>query len=178
MKYPTLSTDRLVMRQPRLSDTAHFVHLMTDKDLNKYIDNSAPSIETVMDFLRRQSTDNTDHSSDFTFSLELKNTDNLIGMIRVMQKNDHKAETGFVLKTEFQRNGYMTEAMHSILYYFFTSLNIHRIYATCDVRNTESKLLLERIGMTQEGLMRDDVRLTDGWRSSYLYAILSNDFNR
>lgn len=53
---------------------------------------------------------------------------------------------------------------------------LHRIYATCDPRNTASAAVLGLLGMQYEGRMRETT-LRDGWRDSDLYSILVHEWH-
>ncbi|MGE7623855.1 GNAT family N-acetyltransferase [Viridibacillus sp. NPDC096237] len=58
----------------------------------------------------------------------------------------------------------------------FGTLNLHRIFATCDPRNVGSSKVLKKIGMTKEGRIREDLLLKDGWRDSLLYSIIEHEW--
>lgn len=52
---------------------------------------------------------------------------------------------------------------------------MHRIYATCDPRNIGSSKVLEKVGMTREGRLREDLLIKDRWRDSLVYSILEHE---
>ncbi len=72
--------------------------------------------------------------------------------------------------------GYATEVSKLLIEFGFETLNLHRIFATCDLRNVGSYKVLEKIGMTKEGRIREDLLLKDGWRDSLLYSILEQEW--
>ncbi len=45
-----------------------------------------------------------------------------------------------------------------------------------DVRNTGSWRVMEKLGMRREALFHHDVMAHDGWRDSYLYAVLADEW--
>jgi len=47
-----------------------------------------------------------------------------------------------------------------------------RITATCDPRNVASERVLQKVGMTKEGQLRETVYLEDHWRDSLIYGML------
>lgn len=54
----------------------------------------------------------------------------------------------------------------------FDDQELHRVFATCDPRNTASAAVLRRLGMQYEGRMRETTLIRDGWRDSDLYSVL------
>ncbi|MFN8531925.1 MAG: GNAT family protein [Dehalococcoidia bacterium] len=87
-----------------------------------------------------------------------------------------QAELGYFLHPDAWGNGYATEAARMLLAFGFTELNLHRIFGTCDPRNTASARVMENVGMVQEGHLRETMRIRDGWRDSLIYSILADDF--
>lgn len=71
-----------------------------------------------------------------------------------------------------------TEAARLLIDFGFKELHLHRIYATCDPRNIASYKVMEKLGLTFEGRMRENLLIKDGWRDSLLYSILETDLSR
>jgi len=82
------------------------------------------------------------------------------------------AGLGYVLIHRYWGKGYATEAAKALIQYGFSKMRLHRIWATCDIRNKVSARVLEKAGMKREGLLRKNVFQKGQWRDSYLYAIL------
>ena len=85
---------------------------------------------------------------------------------------------GYVLRRESWGNGYATEAARVILRIGFDILNAHRVTATVDTENLSSIRVLEKLGMTREGMHRQSFwsPLHENWRDVFLYAILEGDW--
>ena len=87
-----------------------------------------------------------------------------------------EAWIGYVLAREYWGKGIMTEAARALLAFGFGELGLHRITATCRPENIGSQRVLEKIGMTREGHLRQHKWMKGQWRDSYLYAILAGEF--
>jgi RimJ/RimL family protein N-acetyltransferase len=74
--------------------------------------------------------------------------------------------------------GFATEVAKLLIEFGFRELNLHRIYATCDPRNIGSSKVLEKIGMSKEGRIREDLLIKDGWRDSLLFSILEQEWKK
>ena len=85
----------------------------------------------------------------------------------------HHAELGFAVSRDRWGQGYATEAARAILDFGFADLGLRRIYATCRPENVGSSRVLEKIGMSREGRLRDHVLIRGDWRDSLLYAAVT-----
>lgn len=77
----------------------------------------------------------------------LKDTGKLIGMISV-NPNQEGIEygLGYVFHTDYQRQGYATEACQAMIDYAFSSLNARRMTTGTAAANTPSCHLLQKLG--------------------------------
>lgn len=66
-----------------------------------------------------------------------------------------RAEVGYGLRPDAWGQGYAAEAVGELLRFGFADLALHRIEADVDPRNEASVRLLERLGFTREGLLRE-----------------------
>ena len=66
-----------------------------------------------------------------------------------------RAEIGYALGRAAWGAGYMHEALTALVTHAFTPLNLHRLEADIDPRNTGSARTLERLGFQREGHLRE-----------------------
>jgi len=113
----------------------------------------------------------------------------LVWVIRAQETNDFIGEIGMNLSSEKYRKGeiyyslhpdvwgrgYAMEAVKVVINYGFSHLSLHRIEAGVATENARSIALLERVGMTREGLCRKILPLQSGWMDNYMYAMLQED---
>ena len=117
--------------------------------------------------------------SRFVFAIILRGNGNMIGAaeLNIQDYSNKIGEIGYIINPDFWGMGYATEAAKLVIEFSFKNFNLHRIYATCDPRNVASSKVLEKIGMTKEGRIREDLLLKDGWRDSLLYSILVHEWS-
>lgn len=65
------------------------------------------------------------------------------------------AEIGYELCREHWGNGYMTEALATIIRYGFTQMELHRVEAQIEPANENSKAVVRRLGFREEGIARE-----------------------
>jgi len=176
MKPPeTFITDRLRLRPPALSD-AESIHnaYATDPEATRYlIWRPHKNIEETNAFLRR-CVEGWSTGSEFPWAITLKEGGELIGMVG-LRVHEFKADLGYVLARKFWGNGFATEAVTPILRWALAQPQIYRVWAMCDVDNFASARVLEKVGMTREGIMRRSQMhpaVSDEPRDSYCYAIV------
>lgn len=63
-------------------------------------------------------------------------------------------ETGYWIRSARSGQGLMTEAMNAITRYAFKQLGVKRIALTCDIDNTRSKNIAERLSYQLEGTLK------------------------
>jgi hypothetical protein len=71
----------------------------------------------------------------------------------------------------------MTEALRSIVSWALGQPDVFRVWATCDVENMASTRVLERAGMTREGVLRRWIvhpNLSSTPRDAFCYAIVKS----
>lgn len=100
----------------------------------------------------------------------------VIGSVELHLRGHGQGELGYGFNPAWWGRGLATAATARTLEIGFTEHRLHRIYATCDPRNTASKRLLERLGMTHEGRLRENLEIRDGWRDSDVYSVLDREW--
>ena len=89
------------------------------------------------------------------FAIVLRATGELVGAIGLVinRRFDH-AELGYWIGRPYWKQGFCTEAGRAVLRYGFTELNLNRIHAYYLSRNPAPGRVMEKLGMTREGLLR------------------------
>ncbi len=109
----------------------------------------------------------------FPYSIILREQPGPIGMIEARIQG-HKAEIGYVLARQYWGQGYMTEAAGAVASWLLDQPAIYRVWALCDVENSGSARVLEKIGMQREGILRRWLvhpSLSDEPRDCYCFAV-------
>lgn len=114
----------------------------------------------------------------FQLGIYLKDNQELVGdlSLHFLPPDSQQTEIGFTIAPDHQRNGYATEAVEAAIDYLFTTLDVHRVTASVDPKNTASIALVERIGMRKEGHFRQSVPIDGRWEDDFIYAVLNNEW--
>lgn len=79
------------------------------------------------------------------FAVCLNSNQEIIGDIGILLNND-KAEIGFTIAPDFQRNGFALESVTCLIRYLFQKQRVNVIIAHSDPKNMASVNLLQKIG--------------------------------
>ena len=85
---------------------------------------------------------------------------------------------GYVLRRDLWGMGYATEAGREMLRVGFEELKAHRVFGDVDRENAGSVRVLEKLGMTREGMFRQGFwsPAHGSWRDVCRYAILEEEW--
>jgi len=173
--FPILQTERLLLRQIIKEDANEMFALRSNPEIMKYIprelpqsiDDATKHIEFMQGLL--------ESSECINWAICLKENNILIGNIGYfrMQPENHRAEVGYMLATEFQGKGIMQEALTEIIKYGFETMKLHSIEAVTDPENYSSWNLLEKNGFIREGHFKEDCYWQGKYLDSYVYSLLN-----
>ena len=93
--------------------------------------------------------------SGMRLGIELRDTGTLIGNASLHRFVDasRRCELGYALAHAHWGYGYVSEALRALLDFGFTALDLNRVEADIDPRNTASARVLEKLGFRKEGYM-------------------------
>jgi [ribosomal protein S5]-alanine N-acetyltransferase len=89
--------------------------------------------------------------------------------------HSRQCEIGWCVSSSHTGHGLGTEIGRAMIHYAFYGLDLHRVFARCRVENQASRRIMVKLGMREEGVLRDNVFARGEWWSSVQSSILSND---
>lgn len=167
--FPTLATERLVLRKIALSDDNTVFLLRSNPEGNKYIVRPATAdVEAARTWITRINK-SVDEGQNINWAITLKDSGTFIGLICLWNFSDDNtiAETGYELVQEYQGKGFMNEALMSVINYGFSSLQLSSIEAYTQKGNANSIKLL-----TKNGFVHDPSRIDEGFPLNAIYTLL------
>ncbi|HMN28217.1 MAG TPA: GNAT family protein [Caldilineaceae bacterium] len=174
-----LVAERLILRRFTAADLPRLIAYRDDPEVARYQSWSPlteSSARALLAGLERSEPGT--RGEWYQFAVALKPTNELIGDCALLVRADdtQQAEIGYTFARAFQRQGYATEAVLTLLRYMFDSLRLHRVIAQVDCRNDRSVALLERAGFRREAHCLQSFWLKGGWIDEYLYAMLRSEW--
>lgn len=152
----SFATSRLVGRMPRVDDgPAIFAAYASDPEVTRYLSWRAyERVEPLNAFLRETIAHWEKGDGHLAWILCLKGTDTPLGSIGVTMDGGGKAMFGYVLAKKFWGHGFAAEALTYVVDWALSRPHVYRAWAFCDVENTASVRVMEKAGMTREGILR------------------------
>ncbi len=142
--FPILTTDRLILRQLEATDDKDIFSHRSDDRVNTYLEDFRhTSINQTQAFIQRIQKEVADNKT-ILWVITQKGNNKFLGTICLwnISKTDEKAETGYTLDPEFQRMGYMNEALVKIIDFGFNKMKLKTIEAYTHKDNKSSIRLL------------------------------------
>lgn len=176
--FPTLTTERFILRQIRESDAPALFQIFSDLIAMQYYGREPhQTIEDTRAFVQRMQ-GFYEQRSAIRWCVTLKEEDTVIGTCSFHRFDPgfHHVETGYDLNRAYWRQGIMTEAMTAVLNYGFTMLNFHRIEAIIDPQNIASKSLLLKLGFQYEGTLRERYYFRERFEDDAYYGLLIHEW--
>lgn len=174
-----IATERLVLRDFVESDWSAVHKYGSDTEVSQFMPWGPNTEGDTRAFIERSlAAQREKPRTAYELAVTLVDTGELVGGcgIRVSSASDRGADMGYCLRRDCWGRGLGTEASRAIVRFGFETLGMHRIVATCDVRNRASARVLEKTGMRREAHYQEDSLIRGEWRDSYLYAILEREW--
>ena len=153
--FPRLETKRLWLRQTTQEDVEAVFAVFCDRLVTQFhnLDTFAHLDEASKVIERRAK--GFESGSGIRWAIFHRQNNYLIGSCGFTWHNKaNAAEIGYELKSEFWRQGIMSEALSAILQYGFSSREIQFVIAQVMLENVASKRLLEKLGFQSQGILK------------------------
>ena len=179
---PIIRGDRVYLRYPRMADYLQWSRLRGESRafLSPWEPEWARDELTRGAFRRRLKRYATEARADtaYAFLVFRSGDEILLGgctLSNVRRGVTQCCSLGYWIGERFSRQGYMHEAIRTLLPFVFQTLGLHRIEAACLPANLASTRLLLKIGFEQEGIARRYIQINGEWQDHLLFAFLADE---
>jgi ribosomal-protein-alanine N-acetyltransferase len=173
--FPTLTTDRLILRKITLEDAPELFFMRTDDRIMKYIERPRPKdINDTIVFIN--SINEKEKNNDLvTWGIALKHDPKLIGTICYLniEKENYRSEIGYALHPDHWGKGVMHEVLEVVINYGFNVMKLHSIGANINPENIGSQKLLEKNGFVREAYFKENFFWQGEFLDSAVYSLLN-----
>lgn len=175
--FPTLLTQRLVLREITTNDAQDLFEMRSNPALMRFIDR--PLAQSINDSLKliELIINSQKNNEGITWGISIKGTPTLIGTIGFwrIQKEHYRAEIGYLLHADYQGKGIMQEAMDAAIGYAFKTLHIHSIEANINPDNVASIKLAEKNGFVREAYFKENFYYNGEFKDTVIYSLLDKN---
>ena len=175
---PTLHTARLRLRPFTEADTDAIFALQSNPRVLRYWDAPPWRDRARADRFIAACRQMEQEGSGARLAIERAADGQFIGWCSLARWNpDYRsAAIGYCLDDAAWGSGFATEAIAALLQWAFDTLDLNRVQAETDTRNTASGRVLEKLGFVREGTLREDCIVDGEVSDSWVYGLLRREW--
>ena len=174
---PSLRTARLLLRPVTSADADVLFAMHSSAVVLRYWDAPPWSDRTRAERFITASQQMADDGTGVRLAIERVSDQAFIGWCSLTRWNPghRSAALGYCLDDAAWGHGYATEGARALLQWGFDELDLNRVQAETDTRNTASARVLEKLGFVREGTLREDCVVNGEVSDSWVYGLLRRD---
>ena len=173
-----IQTDRLLLRDFRLSDLPAYANLLAHPASRQFSSEEDAHTEKAEELLRLFLAWSEERPRlRYQLAIVLPSQD-VIGSvgIRIVSMSERQGSFGCELNPRHWGRGYAREAARAMIGYGFRELGLHRIYAETLEENAAAISLAEGLGMQQEGTLLENRRFRGRWWNTMILSVLETEW--
>ena len=171
--FPVLETRKLKLRKISMDDADNIFLLRTNNEAMKYIHKTKlNSIEDAKELINKMN-----EPDRIQWGITLKSTDTIIGTIGYhrIEKENFRAEIGYMLHPQYWGKGIMSEAISVVINYGFEEIKLHSIEAVINPENTASRKILEKFKFIKEAYFKENFFFEEKFYDSEVFSLLNKN---
>jgi ribosomal-protein-alanine N-acetyltransferase len=178
--FPILENENIILRALSYADEKEMFLLRSSSTLMQYVPRPVmqhkSEAKAFIDLLKNRE----ENKEAINWAITLKNDDTLIGNICLFMFNAQasRAEIGYMLATEHSSKGITTQAVRLVLEYGFEQMQLNAIEALIANGNNASVAIVEKLGFTKDGYLRQYIYHNNQYIDMHLYSMLKNDYEK
>ena len=175
--FPVLKTERLVLRESKLSDAEEYHALLSMPELSEF--SNIPEFPTEKRSQRFVSWMSKLYyrGSGCAWIISKKNSKDILGAIRIneIHKKPSFGEVGYELNPKHWNQGLMSEAVSSVTEFGHNEFKLNRMEAWVIPGNAASESVLKKNGYEFEGTLRQRLYLRGKFSDINMYSHLTKN---
>jgi ribosomal-protein-alanine N-acetyltransferase len=174
-----MSTERLLLRPFTTDDIPYaFQNWTSDSAVTEFLRWPTHQDISVTESVLKDWIESYQDKAFYQWAIVLKEIDEPIGTISVVNMNEktNTVEIGYCIGRTWWNKGYTSEAFLRLIPFFFDVVKANRIEARHDPNNATSGKVMQKCGLTLEGILRKADWNNKGIVDACMYSILAVDY--
>ncbi|AIQ46904.1 hypothetical protein R70723_14220 [Paenibacillus sp. FSL R7-0273] len=173
-----ITGERILLRDLSEADREFWAELEGHELTSKYENSRPDAAQIAEDFGKALAYAASVPRESFKLAVCLAADETPLGVISIKLnwEDIREWEIGWALLPRYWGEGYATEAVRLLIGYAFAQLNAHRIVAYANAANQRSERLMQRAGMTRDGVLRETRYCNQEWCDELIYSILEKEW--
>lgn len=175
----TIETERLILRKFQYTDDdAMLKYWIADEKIQSLYSEPVYSTKAEVRGLLDKYIGSYEKDDYYRWAVIEKNSGECIGQIAffLVDSKNHFAEIEYCIGSEFQNNGYATEATKAVIRYGFEKISLHKVQICTKTINKPSKRVIEKCGFTYEGTLRDYFYMNGEYVGRLYFSMLKSEY--
>lgn len=175
--FPTLQTERLLLRAHLTTDAKLLFALRSNEEVMRYIDKENPKNFKETEAKIKLMQDGFDNKTSIAWLIALKEKPNeMIGEIGYYRTDlaNYRAEIGYMLHQDFWRKGLISESLKKVISFGFQEMKLHSISANINPSNDASRQILLKHGFEKEAYFRENYYFKGKFLDSEVYGLINS----
>jgi [ribosomal protein S5]-alanine N-acetyltransferase len=168
----SLNTERLLLRPIKLADADAIFAYSSDETWARYHD-KLPNMEMIEEFVAQHVL--APWTDDPRFSIIL-DSEVVGGLGLTIDRKYAHGELAYSLAREHWGKGLVIEAARKVVRWGFEELGLAKVWTRADALNTQSTRVMEKLGMTLEGVLRAQTVVRGERRDEVRYGLLRDEW--
>lgn len=176
----TIETDRLILRRFEYSDDdAMLRYWIADEKIQFMYSEPVYTTKEEVNTLLKKYIGSYENNDYYRWAIILKSSGECIGQIAyfLVDSKNHFAEIEYCIGSDFQCQGFATEATKAVIGYGFNRINLHKVQICTKTVNKASKRVIEKCGFTYEGTLRDYFYMNGEYVGRLYFSMLRKEFD-
>ena len=175
-----LSTPRLRLREFNEADYPALRDMDSHAEMHTFERVPPSESETNETLARAMKNQIENPRTTYKFAVTIPPDNSVRGLIKITREWEaiRQWEVGWAIHPQEWGKGYATEAAWFVIDWAFSEFMVHRVVAYCHVSNQASVRVMEKLGMQQEGMLRETRWLNNQWWDEYVYAVLEKEWRK
>lgn len=175
---PEFTTPRLRLRKFTAADLEGVFSWASDPEVSRYVywpvHKNKSDTQWFIDFCQREYAE----KGIGPWAVELLSSGQVIGECAygVMDLANRRIELAYFFARPHWGQGIAAEALNPLLKFGFEELRMNRLEARCMPANLASERVMQKCGMTLEGVLREFVYSQGQYHSAKVYSLLSSEW--
>ncbi len=175
---PELTTERLTLRKMLVADTSDMYEYASREEVTRYLTwmphSDRSYTREYLQYLGNRYSAGMFYDWAIVYEPDCK----MIGTCGFTSFNcsHDSAEVGYVLNPEYWGKGIAPEAVTRVLEFGFEDLGLHRIEARFMEENDRSRRVMEKVGMTFEGIIREGMFVKGNYVNVGVCSVLASEW--
>ena len=177
-RIPELETERLILRKMRVGDCDDMFEYAQRSDVTEFLTwKPHPDVFYTKEYLAFIG-EHYAAGDFFDWAIVLREENKMIGTCGFTRFNyaANSAEVGYVINPKYRGVGIAPEAVGKVIEFGFEKLGLNRIEAKFMEDNAPSRRVMEKLGMTFEGIRREEMLIKGIYRNIGTCSILRSEY--